>query len=95
MPKRGFDWNREKAEYNLRKHGVSFDEASTVFDDPLHRTIDDPDHSIEEERLVTMGLSNRGTLLVVCHCDRAIKIRIFSARRPAKSERTRYESEPN
>lgn len=88
----GFEWDSEKASSNLRKHGVSFEEACTVFDDPLSRTIDDPDHSIEEARFITMGLSNRRNVIVVCHCDRETNIRIFSARSADSGERRHYES---
>lgn len=89
----GFEWNHHKAQNNLRKHHVSFDEAATVFDDPLSRTGEDPDHSIEEFRFVTMGHSNRGNLLVVCHCDRGANIRIISARLANVAERRSYESD--
>lgn len=65
-----FEWNRDKASSNLRKHGVSFDEAVTVFYDPLAATFEDPDHSQAERRSITVGYSARNRLLVVCHADR-------------------------
>ena len=89
-----FEWDHEKAESNLRKHGVSFEEASTVFRDTLSRTIYDPLHSsFREQRFVTIGLSGRNQLLVVAHCDRGKKIRIISARRATRRERRNYENE--
>lgn len=88
----GFEWDPAKASANLQKHGVSFDEACTVFSDPLSRTIDDPDHSIEEARFITIGLSDDRNLIVVCHCDRDTNIRIFSARAAEGDERRDYES---
>jgi hypothetical protein len=89
-----FEWDQEKAESNLRKHGVSFEEASTVFKDTLSRTIYDPLHSsFREQRFVTIGLSGCDQLLVVVHCDRGKKIRIISARRATRRERQNYENE--
>jgi uncharacterized DUF497 family protein len=88
----GFEWDRRKASLNRRKHGVSFDDATTVFSDPLSATIPDPLHSGPgEERFVTMGLSARGNLLVVVHLNSGETIRIFSARRATRSERRKYE----
>jgi uncharacterized DUF497 family protein len=87
-----FEWDVEKARSNLRKHGVSFEEASTVFDDLLSYTMNDPEHSIEESRQVTFGHSDRDNLLVVCHCDRPSKIRIISARFATPAERRSFES---
>ena len=66
---RTFEWDPLKARINVRKHGVSFDEASTVFNDPLSRTFDDPDHSLDEERFVIIGHSEDGRLLFVSHTD--------------------------
>jgi uncharacterized DUF497 family protein len=88
-----FSWNRRKAEENLRKHRVSFDEATTVFDDPLSVTIPDPDHSVDEQRFLLLGVSNRGRLLVVAHSERDDSIRIISARRADRQERRTYEEE--
>lgn len=89
-----FEWDAEKAESNLKKHGVSFEEASTVFGDPLARTIVDPDHSEEEVRFVTIGLSREAHLIIVGHTDRGPeKTRIISARLATPRERRDYESE--
>jgi uncharacterized protein len=87
-----FEWDREKAKKNYRKHKVSFDEAMTVFYDPLSATFDDPDHSVGEQRLITVGYSPRGRLLVVSHTERSKTIRIISARLATTQERKRHES---
>ena len=87
-----FEWDPEKAVSNLRQHGVSFEQGSTVFEDPLEITIDDPDHSEEEERWLTMGCSRDGLLLVVCHTDRGDVCRIIGTRRATPRERRTYES---
>ena len=87
-----FEWDTEKAESNLQKHGVSFEEAATVFFDPLSLTIPDPSHSAEENRFVTIGLSNQQHHIVVVHSERDDRIRIISARHAASSERKKYES---
>ncbi len=86
-----FEWNRSKAASNLRKHGVSFDEATTVFADPLAVTYSDPEHSNEEDRFLTFGLSSRGRLIVVSHADRGDNIRPISAREMTRKERRDYE----
>ncbi len=86
-----FDWDPGKARRNLRKHGIGFMEASTVFSDTLSITIPDPDHSEDEERWVTMGLSNRHRLLVVVHTEEDETIRLISARRADPLERRKYE----
>jgi uncharacterized protein len=86
-----FEWNRQKAIANRRKHGVSFEEAGSVFGDPLAVTYPDPDHSMEEERLLTFGISKLGRLLVVCHTIRSANIRIISARDATRHERKIYE----
>ena len=86
-----FEWDEDKAASNLKKHGVSFDEAVTVFFDPLSATFDDPEHSLEERRLITVGYSSRGRLIVVCHTERRGSVRLFSARRATKLERRRHE----
>ena len=88
-----FEWDSGKAKTNLAKHGVSFEEAATVFGDPYARVIADPDHSLEEERLVILGMSMRARELVVCHCRRGpggSKVRIISARKATKSEARQY-----
>ena len=87
-----FEWHREKAKKNYRKHKVSFDEAMTVFYDSLSATFDDPDHSVGEQRLITVGYSSRGRLLVVSHTERSKAIRIISARLATTQERKRHES---
>jgi hypothetical protein len=87
-----FQWDADKARLNLKKHGVSFDEAVTVFYDPLAATFDDPDHSHDEWRLVTVGYSARGRLLVVCHTERGRSVRLISARTATTHERKRHES---
>lgn len=86
-----FEWDEEKAAENLSKHGVSFTEASTVFEDPLSRTIPDPLHSDEEDRFVILGVSNLQHTLVVVHTYREDTIRIVSARQAAPRERYDYE----
>jgi len=91
-----FDWDPNKAKLNLAKHGVSFDDAMTVFADPLALTIFDTDHSGEEDRWVTLGLSQPGKLLLVIHTHVEmaaddILIRIISARRPTRKESRSYE----
>ncbi|MBC8031526.1 MAG: BrnT family toxin [Pyrinomonadaceae bacterium] len=86
-----FEWDDEKAVENLRKHGVSFSEASTVFADPLSRTIPDPLHSQAEERLIILGQSGLQHSLVVVHSYRGEVIRIISARKSAARERKDYE----
>jgi hypothetical protein len=86
-----FEWNAQKARSNLAKHGVSFEEASTIFGDSLSLTIPDPEHSRTEKRFVTMGSAFTGKLLVVVHTDRGDNIRIISARRASRRERKSYE----
>ena len=87
-----FEWDPQKAKSNLIKHGVSFEEASTAFQDTLSLTIDDPLHSIDEVRVVLIGMSNKNRLLVVVHTERGDNIRIISARKATKKERKNYES---
>ena len=87
-----FTWDSTKAEQNLLAHGVSFQEATTVFGDPLAGTIPDPDHSIGEERYITVGHSSAGQLLVVCHIEQGDTIRIISARQATPHERKDYET---
>lgn len=85
-----FGWDAEKARTNLRKHGVSFEEASTVFGDPLSLTIPDPLHSTDEERFVTIGESSAGRVIVVVHTDRGQALRLISARLATSRERRTY-----
>ena len=86
-----FEWNPDKAAQNIEKHGVSFQEAATVFNDTLSMTFPDPDHSLGESRYVIIGLSRFGQLLVVAHTDRGEKVRIISARKATRQERKFYE----
>jgi hypothetical protein len=86
-----FAWDEKKAAINLSKHGISFEEAATVFGDPLSDTFDDPDHSLEERRFVIIGTSEKGRMLVVAHTDEDKVIRIISAREPTSGERKFYE----
>jgi uncharacterized DUF497 family protein len=86
-----FEWDPKKARRNLATHGVSFDEASAAFRDPLSVTIDDPLHSEHEERLVLIGQSHRNRLLVVVHTERGGRVRIISARLATRRERSYYE----
>jgi len=88
-----FEWDPKKAEHNFKKHGVTFEDASTVFGDPLAATVPDPRHSAEENRLVTMGQSTENRLVVVAHTDRSEQVRIISARLATRRERRKYESE--
>lgn len=87
-----FEWNEQKAFGNESKHGVSFSEAVTVFADPLSLTACDPDHSVDEDRYITMGITIEGRLVVVIHTDRDQRIRIISAREATRAERKDYEN---
>lgn len=86
-----FQWDKNKAKKNLKIHGVSFDEASTVFEDTLSLTIFDPLHSADEDRFILIGYSVQNRLLVIVHTERHGKIRIISARKATKHERKQYE----
>jgi uncharacterized DUF497 family protein len=86
-----FEWDRGKAKSNLSKHGVSFEEAATVFGDPLSLTISDPGHSDEEDRFVTIGVSSKLRTIVLVHTDRGDHVRIVSARLATTRERKDYE----
>ncbi len=88
-----FEWDPDKANLNLIKHGVSFYEAATVFADPLSVTYHNPDHSLAEERYITVGTSQSGQLLIIAHTDRGENIRIISARKTTRQERIHYEEE--
>jgi uncharacterized protein len=92
MTRLHFEWDDAKAKANVKKHGVSFDEAKTVFYDDRARLIDDPDHSEDEQRFILLGFSSGLKLLVVCHCYRTSEgvIRIISARKATKQEATSY-----
>lgn len=86
-----FEWDDDKAEANMRKHGVTFSEAMTVFGDPVSVTGYDPKHADDEDRFLSMGTSLAGRLLVVSHTDRGDSIRIISARVATRRERKDYE----
>jgi uncharacterized DUF497 family protein len=86
-----FEWDPQKAKLNLKKHGVSFEEAATAFYDPLSATFDDPDHSVSEHRYVTIGFSSQGRLLVIAHAERGEIVRIISARCAIAHERKKHE----
>jgi len=86
-----FEWDLNKAEINQAKHGIRFDEATTVFGDPLALTFDDPDHSEAEPRYLTFGIFTKNRPLVVAHTDRGDLIRLISARRMTRRERRDHE----
>jgi uncharacterized DUF497 family protein len=86
-----FEWDIAKANANLRKHGVSFEEAASIFGDPLALTFPDPDHSVGEKRWLSFGVSNQDRLVVVAHAERGRSIRIISARKATRHEREIYE----
>jgi hypothetical protein len=88
-----FEWDPEKAKRNYKKHRVSFEEAVTVFYDPLSATFDDPDHSVGEQRFITVGFSSRGHLLVVSYAEKGKALRIISARLATAHERKRHENQ--
>ena len=86
-----FEWDSKKATENIQKHGVAFQEAATVFGDPLSITFGDPDHSLSEDRHITFGLSLQKRLIVVSHTERGERTRIISARLMDRPERKIYE----
>jgi len=86
-----FEWDPAKARRNRRKHRVSFQEAATVFGDPLALTYSDPDRSASEQRFITVGMSNANRVLIVAHTDGGESIRIISARKTTRRERKHYE----
>ena len=88
-----FEWDAKKADENLKKHGVEFVEAATVFDDPLSITVPDPDHSEMENRFLIIGYSNRFRPIIVSHTDRQGRVRIIGARQLTTVERHDYEEE--
>jgi len=93
LPRMGtlVEWDPEKAAQNLRKHGVSFEEAATVLGDPLSVTVADPDHSRQEQRYLLLGRSSAGRFLLVAHADQGRQVRIISARAMTPRERRSYE----
>lgn len=86
-----FEWDPKKNEANIRKHGVAFSEAATVFSDVLSMTVPDPDHSQEEDRYIIIGLSGQNRPVMVAHMERGECIRIISARELTRSEKRNYE----
>ena len=88
-----FEWDFDKAKSNLSKHHITFEEAATVFADPLSMTFPEPDHSHGEARFVLIGKSFEGNILVIAHTERGKKIRIISARQATRKERKYYEEE--
>ena len=86
-----FEWNEIKAQANVRRHGVSFEEAATVFSDPQAILLPDPDHSQGEERFLVLGMSSRQRVLVVSHAERPPRTRLISARPATRRERGQYE----
>ena len=88
-----FEWDLTKAELNRKRHRVTFEEARTIFEDALARLKYDPEHSQVEQRLVAIGVSERGRLLVVAYCERGDRIRLISARKPTRRERKSYEDQ--
>jgi uncharacterized DUF497 family protein len=86
-----FEWDPNKAAQNVRKHGVTFEDAATVFQDDVSITVPDPDHSMAEERFITVGMSIQNRLLMVAHADRADSVRIISARELTSRERRQHE----
>jgi len=90
-----FEWDNNKAKSSVLKHRISFDEAQTVFDDYFTVTIADEEHSFDEKRFITIGQSESGRIVLVCHTFEKGKIRIISARKPTKGERKKYEHERN
>ncbi len=89
-----FEWDSAKAATNLRKHGVSFAEATTVFGDQFALNLPDPAHSAKEDRFLILGLSRQHRLLVVAYAERGSHTRLISARRATRRERTQYEEDP-
>lgn len=89
-----FEWDPEKSDVNITKHGVTFQEASTAFGDPFSLTIPDPDHSTDEQRFLLLGRSAQNRLLVVSFTDRDPNTRIISARKATTNERRKYEKSP-
>ena len=86
-----FEWDPAKAQTNRRKHRVAFEEAATVYGDALALTYPDPDHSISEQRFITVGMSSAKRVLIVAHAERGESIRIISARKATQRERKQYE----
>lgn len=90
-----FEWDEEKARRNIEKHGINFEEGISIFHDPFSISIDDPDHSENEERYIDIGVSENSRILVVNYTERAGRIRIISCRKATKRERRQYEEAIN
>jgi uncharacterized DUF497 family protein len=88
-----FEWDPKKAAKNFREYRISFNEAATVFGDLLGTTVPDPDHSLTEDRYITVGMSSRGRLVMVAYTEREKRIRVISARELTRAERKAYEEE--
>jgi len=88
-----YEWDEEKAARNLEKHGISFSDAATVFDDPLYVDFYDPDHSSNEQRYLVIGMSREGHLVIVSYTERNDVIRLISAREVTSAERKAYEED--
>jgi hypothetical protein len=86
-----FEWDQQKAKSNLSKHNISFEEAKTVFEDPLYLDFYDPDHSESEHRYIIIGKSSKGRILLISYTERGEKIRIISAREATKQELNAYQ----
>ena len=86
-----FEWDENKSKRNLKKHNIDFEEAKTIFNDPFAITTDDPDHSVEEDRYLDIGLSSKGRMLIVWYTERNDNIRIIGCRKAIRSERKIYE----
>jgi uncharacterized DUF497 family protein len=91
--KLNFEWDEEKAKANLKKHRVSFEEATTIFIDPFSITIPDPDHSMDEQRYIDIGTSDKSHVVVVVYTERGSNIRIINCRKATASERKLYEED--
>ncbi len=91
MPGIAYEWDYRKASANIRKHGVSFPEATSVFGDPMSVTIPDPDHGWDEERFLILGMSSLQKVLVVVHTIRGARVRLISARPATRVEKRTYE----
>ena len=86
-----FEWDENKSKHNLKKHGIDFEEAKTIFNDPFAITIDDPDHSVEEVRFLDIGFSSKGRILVAWYTEKNDNIQIIGCRKAIRSERKMHE----
>jgi len=91
--KSNFEWDEKKARSNIQKHGVSFEEATSIFQDDFSLTLKDTIHSMDEERFVDIGLSSKGRILVVVYTERRVNIRLISCRKATPAERNAYEAQ--